>query len=191
MTGNLKELSFGRNGEQIITLTVKADFTERFDRLKDYEVEIEIKKHRQRRSSDANCYCWVLCEKIAKRLCEEKVKHTKEDIYRNAIKEIGVFRDFPDLSPDNAKTLRHAWEMIGTGWLTEQVDYDQTGEKVTIRCYYGSSQYNTKQMSRLIDNLIQDCRELGIETDTPEQIEQIKSLWAQAEAKTKKNRDEN
>lgn len=70
--------------------------------------------------------------------------------------------------------------MLGTGWITEQVDFSQNGKFVTIRCYYGSSQYNTKQMSRLIDNLVQDCISLGIPTETPEQIEKIKSLWANA-----------
>ncbi len=83
------------------------------------------------------------------------------------------------MSPEDAKTLRHAWEMLGTGWITEQVDYMPDGTNVVVRCYYGSSQYNTKQMSRLIDNLVQDCKAVGIETDTPEEIERIKYLWAQ------------
>ena len=87
------------------------------------------------------------------------------------------------MTPDLAKTLRTAWERLGTGWVTEQVDYDQAGEKVTVRCYYGSSQYDTKRMSRLIDNLVQDCKALGIPTDTPEEIEKIKSLWATAPQK--------
>lgn len=180
MIGRLKELTFGRNGEQIISLTVRADARELFDSLKDADVSIEIKKYRKHRSLDANAYCWVLCDKIADKLCDDGEITTKEDVYRESIREIGVYKDFPNMAPDDAKTLRHAWQMLGTGWVTEQVDYSQDGECVTVRCYYGSSQYNTKQMSRLIDNLVQDCRELGIETDTPEQIEKIKSLWAQA-----------
>lgn len=179
MTGRLKDLSFGRNGEQIITLAVKADFTERFDALKDFEVDVEIKKHREMRSNEANKYCWVLCEKIAQQMSNEGIKYTKEDIYRDSISEVGVWKDV-ELDPDAAKTLSIAWKSQGTGWITEQVDYCTDGENVIIRFYYGSSSYNTKQMSRLIDNLVQDCHELGIETDTPEQIEKIKSLWAQA-----------
>ena len=184
MTGRLKDLSFGRNGEQIITLAVKADFTEQFDELKDFDVDIEIKKHRKMRSNEANKYCWVLCEKIAQRLSDEKVKHTKIDVYREAIREIGVWVD-KELDPDTAKTFSTAWEMLGTGWLTEQVDYSKNGENVIIRFYYGSSRYNSKQMSRLIDNLVQDCQELGIETDTPEQIAKIKALWAEEDARVK------
>ena len=184
MTGRLKDLSFGRNGEQIITLAVNADFTEQFDELKDFDVDIEIKKHRKMRSNEANKYCWVLCEKIAQRLSDEGVKHTKLDVYRDAIKEVGVWKDV-ELDPDAAETLSVAWEALGSGWLTEQTDYSQDGESVIVRFYYGSSRYNSKQMSRLIDNLIQDCQELGIETDTPEQIAKIKALWAEEEARVK------
>lgn len=184
MTGRLKDLSFGRNGEQIITLAVKADFTEQFDELKDFEVDIEIKKHRKMRSNEANKYCWALCEKIAQRLSDEGVRHTKLDIYRDSIKEVGVWKDV-ELDPEAARTLSIAWKSQGTGWLTEQVDYSKNSENVIIRFYYGSSRYNSKQMSRLIDNLVQDCQELGIETDTPEQIAKIKALWAEEDARVK------
>lgn len=180
MTGKLRDLTFGRNGEQIITLTVEADFREEFERLKDCDISIDIRKHYKHRSNDANAYCWTLCNKIAQHMSEDGTIYTKDDIYRNAIREVGIYKDYPDLDLDRAETLQRAWEMLGTGWVTEQVDYSQDGEKVTIRCYYGSSRYNARQMSRLIDCLIQDCQQLGISTDTPEQIAQIKSLWANA-----------
>lgn len=179
MTGRLKDLTFGRNGEQIISLAVRSDYREEFDNLKDCDVDIEIKKHRKSRSLDANNYCWKLCSMIADKLSDDGEITTKEDVYRESIRQVGVYKDF-DLPPDDAKTLCHAWKMLGTGWTTEQVDFSHDGKCVTTRCYYGSSTYNTKQMSRLIDNLVQDCQALGIPTETPEQIEQIKSLWAQA-----------
>lgn len=179
--GRLKDLTFGRNGEQLITLTVPHDdFRGEFDRLKDYELDITIKKHRKRRSLDANAYCWVLCKKLADTLSDSGALTTKDDIYRNAIREIGIYKDFSNLSASDAKTLQTAWEMLGTGWVTEQVDYSQDGSTVTMRCYYGSSQYNTKQMSRLIDYLVQDCQAVGIETKTPAQIAELMSLWATA-----------
>ena len=183
MIGRLKDIIFTRSGEQIISFTTKSDFTDEFDKLKDFDVNIEIKRHRWKRSNDANSYCWVLCQKIADKLIDDDAKNTKEKVYRAAIREIGVFKDFNNLSLSEAKTLRTAWGKLGTGWVTEQVDYTQNGENVMVRCYYGSSQYNTKQMSRLIDNLVDDCKALGIPTETPEQIEQIKSLWAQAPQK--------
>lgn len=180
MIGRLKELSFSRNGEQIVSIVVKSDISELFDELKDFDIDIEIKRHRERRSRDANAYCWVLCGKIADKLQNEDVKQTKEEVYREAIREIGVYKDFPNLAPSDAQTLKTAWEMLGVGWITEQVDFSQDGSCVTLRCYYGSSRYNTKQMSRLIDNLVQDAQALGIPTETLEEIEKIKSLWASA-----------
>lgn len=180
MIGRLNDLFPGTGNEQTLTITVKADFRERFDELKNTDVEVEIKRYRPKRSLDANAYCWVLCERIAERLSDERQVYTKDDIYREAVRNCGVYRDFQNLTAEEAKTLRRAWSMLGTGWVTEQVDYSQDGERATIRCYYGSSQYNSKQMSRLIDGLVQDCQSLGIPVETPDQIEQMKSLWAQA-----------
>ena len=183
MIGRLKDITFTRSGEQIISFSTKSDYTEEFDSLKDFDIDVEIKRHREKRSLDANSYCWVLCGKIADKLSEEDVKSTKEEVYCQAIREVGVYKDVTSLLPDEAKTLQTAWGLLGTGWVTEQVDFSQDGERVTIRFYYGSSRYNTKQMSRLIDSLVEDCKALGIPTETPEQIEQIKSLWTTAPQK--------
>ncbi len=125
------------------------------------KLSIEVKKYRQKRSLEANGYCWYLCTELAKKMSDDKARYTKEDVYRNAIREIGIYRDFEHLSEQEAKTLTVAWGMLGTGWIAEQVDYEQDGDTVRLRCYYGSSQYNTKQMSRLIDHLVQDALAVG------------------------------
>lgn len=119
----------------------------------------DIAPHKELRSTKANNYMWALAEDIAK-----AVRITKEEVYREAVKRVGPYKDFPPLPEDDAKTLSKGWEMIGTGWTTERVDYDMTGELVIIRCYYGSSVYNTKQMARLIDDLVEDAHNLGLET---------------------------
>lgn len=129
---------------------------------------LEIKEHKELRSMTANRYLWVLCEKLAKELCKEKQKVTKEDVYIRAVRDVGIFRDF-HLAEDEAKSLRAAWSALGTGWPTEQVDYTPDG-KVVIRAYYGSSVYSTKQMARLIDNVVQDCKAVGIETLPPDKL---------------------
>ena len=136
------------------------------------------KKKKRKRSLDANAYCWVLCTKLADRLSvTTKIKTTKEDIYRNAVRELGIYRDFPGLGTDEANTLRTAWEMLGTGWITEQVDFEADGDHIRVRCYYGSSTYNARQMSRLIDNLVQDCKAVGVETLTPAELARLKGAW--------------
>lgn len=185
VTGRLKDLTFARGGEQILSLALPrgTDIGDAYDELIDVDVDITIVKHRNRRSNDANAYCWVLCTKLAEALSSEGQIHTKDEVYRNAIKNVGVFKDFSELDPADAKTLTAAWENLGTGWFTEQVDYNQAGDKVILRCYYGSSRYNTKCMSILIDNLIQDCKALGIETAPPAEIERLIEMWNATERK--------
>ena len=183
--GRLKDLTFARGGEQILSLALPrgTDICEAYDELLDVDVDITIVKHRNRRSNDANAYCWVLCSKLAEVLSKDGQIHTKEEVYRNAIKNVGVYRDL-EIDVDAEKTLMTIWNAYGTGWFAERVDFVKDSEtKVLLRCYYGSSQYNTKCMSILIDNLIQDCKALGIETATPAEIEHLMELWETAERK--------
>ena len=50
MRGRLVDLSLGLNRKYRITVEVDRDFREDFDRLKDAELDVEIKKHREKRS---------------------------------------------------------------------------------------------------------------------------------------------
>ena len=132
--------------------------------MKQKKYSVEIKEYREKRSLDANAYLWVLLDKLA-----EAVGGTKEERYLDYIRSYGMFRDWT-LKPDEARTFCHAWRMLGTGWPTEQVGYDVAGEKVVIRAYYGTSTYNTKQMSRIINAVVEDCKAVGIETLTPAEL---------------------
>lgn len=171
MTGRLIDLAVGLNHRQRVTIEIDRDFREDFDQLKDVELDVEIKKRRKKRSLYANSYCWTMLEKLA-----DMLHSTKEELYIAKIKEVGIFRDFT-LAQDEAKTFCVVWSNMGTGWPTEQVDFDRDGDRVVIRAYYGSSTYNTKQMSRLIDSIVQDCREQGIETLTPRELSLLKDKW--------------
>lgn len=136
--------------------------------MKPKKYAVEIKEYRERRSLDANAYLWVLLEKLANVL-----ETAKDELYIKYVRRYGIFKDFT-LEEEEAPTFRHAWEMLGTGWPTEVVDFDHVGEKVVVRAYYGSSQYNTKQMSRLINAVVEDCKAQGIDTLTP--LEQARLL---------------
>ncbi len=145
--------------------------------LKEGEYTLEIKKKKKRRSLNANAYLWEMCSQLAEELSKDGKIFTKEDIYRKAIKDCGIYKDFSGLTSKDAETLRHAWEMLGTGWITEQVDYMSDGENVIIRCYYGSSQYNTKQMSRIINHIVEDCKAVGIETMSEQERSLLLEQW--------------
>lgn len=173
MIGRLKDLTFGRNREQIITLAIKGDFRDQFDQLKDFDVDIEIKRHRKRRSLNANGYAWSLIDKIAAALSQDK-----ETVYRQAIQSIGGVSDMACVIDESVDHLCAAWQGRGIGWCTDTMPSKIDGCTIVI-LYYGSSSYDTKQMSCLIDHLIQDAKELGIETATPEEIERYKAMWDQ------------
>lgn len=136
--------------------------------------DAEIKQHREKRSLDANNYLWALLNKLA-----DVLHATKEELYIQKIREIGMFKDFR-LTEDEAKTFRVAWEKLGTGWPTEQVDYDKDGDRLVIRAYYGSSTYNTKNMSRLLDSVVEDCKEQDIETLSERELSLLKEEWGRA-----------
>lgn len=131
----------------------------------------ELKEYRKKRSMNANNYFWQLVDQIADALGREK-----EDLYLDYVKKVGPFKDFT-LSEEEAKTFRVAWSMLGVGWPTEQVDFSPSGREVIIRAYYGSSLYNTRQMSRLIDMAVEDAKDLGIEVLTPLELERMKEEW--------------
>lgn len=175
LNGKIKELNIDFvTGKALLTLTLnqKQAAINCYDELKDKDkLTFKIGKYFESRTKDANRYFWALCEKIA-----EKMNTTKIEVYLNAIRDVGVFYD-DEIEPDKVKWRCTAWEKIGTGWLTERVDFSADGNKEVIRFYYGSSSYNKKQMGRLIDNIVQDCKALGIETRTPDQLANLINLW--------------
>lgn len=182
LTGKIKEVYADfQKGKAVLNLSIneKQSALNCYDELHlEEKVSITIDKYREKRSLNANNYLWLLCTKIAEERSKEGVKVTKEDVYREEIKESGIWQD-DEIEPEKVKWRCAAWEKLGTGWITERVDFTADGNKEIIRFYYGSSQYNTKQLSRVIDNLVQDCKALGIETKTPSQIAEMLSLWEQ------------
>lgn len=147
-----------------------------FNDFRDCEkLSIKISKYREKRSLNANSYCWLLITQLA-----ENQGVTKEEVYRRHIKEIGVCRQV-EIDEKAADTLIHSWGLHGLGWFSEKLDYGEHDGFILINLYYGSSTYNTKQMSRLIDNIVQDCQAVGIETKTPDEIARLKSLWGEVD----------
>lgn len=136
------------------------------------EYDIKIEKIRKKRSLDANKYMWQLIDKIA-----DRTNETRADVYRHAIRENGVFDDVA-VQDRAASTLRKKWETKGLGWFSDEFDSTLPGCK-KIRLYYGSSSYDSKEMSRLIDAVVQDAEDLRIETKTPEEIAELKEMWGE------------
>lgn len=144
-----------------------------FDSLDpDVEYVMTVDKVRNKRSLDANAYFWVLADKLA---TQQGLPGTTE-IYRNYIKEIGGNREIVCVKKEAADKLCAGWERGGLGWLTERFPSKVKG-CVNVILYYGSSKYDTAQMSRLIDLAVQDCKSLGIETATPRELSLLLDRW--------------
>lgn len=130
----------------------------------------EAKEHREKRSLDANGYLWVLISKIG-----EVIKVPKEEIYKDMIKGVGVYEVVP-IKNEAVNKFCEAWHKNGLGWITETTKSKLEGY-TNVLAYYGSSEYDTKEMSRLIDGIVQECRELDIETKSDEEIKSLVENW--------------
>ena len=135
------------------------------------KLTLKLSKFRKKRSLDANCYLWCLIGKLA-----EELKTSKEEIYRRYIKHYGLYRTI-EISESAADTMIYVWNSHGLGWIAEKLDEGQKEGFILINLYYGSSCYNTKQMSRLIDAVIGDCKEQGIETLPPDEVKRLVEAW--------------
>ena len=163
----LLDLSIGFNGKQRLTVELDEDFRAEFTDLKDVEVDVSVKKHRNKRSLDANAYAWTLIDKIAARR-----GMSKAEVYRNAIRDIGGVSDIVCIQNHAKETLKDIWTRNGIGWQVEEMDSKLPG-CTNLVLYKGSSVYDSKQMSCLIDSLVQDAQAIGIETRPQAEIESL------------------
>lgn len=174
MIGKLKDLFRGRDGEWVLSFSTLADPREMFDRLKDDNIDVEIKKHRPKRSLNANNFAWALIDKIA-----AETHRKKTDIYLEEIRDIGgisthvgVKEEFVDSYIDSF--LR--WH-VGREAHVVPSKSEKPGWKV-VYVRLGSSDFDTSQMHTLISNLIQDAEALGIPTISPEEEQKMIGNWA-------------
>ena len=155
MNGRLRDLTVNRDGTQNVTVTVTADFTKDYDKLKDQDLTIEIKKASKGRSMTANAFCWSLCSDIGRAM-----NLSKEEVYRMAIKAVGVHTNVA-VPAWQIPTLRQRWEEHGTGWFLEILDDFSIGSK-WVCLYYGSSTYTVDEMRVLIDWLVDQAEQMQI-----------------------------
>lgn len=137
-------------------------------------LDIEIKPHRQKRSLDANALCWALCSQIGQAL---NPPIGREEVYRRAIREVGQAEHLL-IREDALDAFAQAYGFNGIGWFVLKVGDAPLRGYVEALAYQGSSCYDTKAMSTLIDYLVDEAEqmELPIAIERRE-IEQIKEEW--------------
>lgn len=143
---------------------------------KEKEYVIEIKKKSKSRSMNANAYCWVLCQKIAEVMSNHSYM-SKEDVYRKAIKDCGHFSYVP-VRADAVDRYIQIWQAHGIGWIAEDAGECKSLKGYhNIMCYHGSSVYTVSEMQRLIDCLVDECHQLGIQLDDSDYIQSLVKEW--------------
>lgn len=173
MRGKLRDLTMNRDGTQNITVTVQTDFRDQFDQLNGKDLDIEIKQHREKRSKSANAYFHVLVNKIAGEL-----NQSDESVKTRLVIEYGIVARDEDGLVIGFK-LPATVNVSKIYPYTRMFDQRVEGGK-TFNCYLvlkPTHEMDTKEMARLIDGAIEEAKELGIETDTPEQLERYRQQW--------------
>ena len=172
MTGRIRDTSRDfKTGQIRITLTLDATQPELIDDYMNKQLDITLKEHRERRSRDANAYAWVLIGKLA-----AKLGTTPAEIYRELIPEVGDNYDVVCVRNKAVDKLRESWSRQGLGWITDVLK-SKIPDCTNVVLYYGSSEYDTAQMSRLLDAIIREAKEQNIETATPEELARLKENW--------------
>lgn len=136
--------------------------------MKQDRLRIKAVKYKEKRSLDANAYAWVLMTKIA-----DVVSTSKEEVYEDMLRRYGyIYEDDEGYitvtvkkSVDMSKIDGH-WKFI-----------KDNGKFASYMMIKGSSEYDTAEMSRFIDRIVEEAKDLGIETLTPAELERMKNEW--------------
>ena len=157
-----------RTNKPCLTLEVneRNDFEALVDEMKDKDkLSIEVKPFRQHRSLNANAYAWLLIGKIA-----DILRAGKDEIYFRLLKRYGQSELISVLSHVPIGNYIKYYEEAGESKLN--------GKDFThYRVYKGSSEFDSREMSIFIDGVVSEAKELGIQTDTPNQIAEMKARW--------------
>lgn len=133
-------------------------------------------KEKKKRSLDANAYAWVMINKIA-----NKVMLTPEQVYRQQIKDLKPKVDVQIVKTIAVDDYRRAWSKNHIGRdikvLSEDVVVGDEDDWSLVQVQYGSSDYDTKEMSKFIECILAECDALGIETKPQEYIDALLGKW--------------
>lgn len=133
--------------------------------LNNSDLRVTAVRWREKRSLDANAYCWLLITKIG-----DKLRKSKEQVYLDALKDYGQSEIVSIRSDIKVNGYFKYYEEIGTGYVNNT-------QFTHYKIFKGTSEYNTEEMSIFIDGIVQDAEALGICTMTPQEIEKLKTSW--------------
>ncbi len=151
MNGKLKDWSFSRTGESVLTITTRESCKRLWDALGDQEITFSIKKRVIPRSLNANNYAWSLIEKLA-----VAVKSDKDSVYEEMLRRYGTGETYTDEAGNECKVLFSLREgvppaLVARHYAETGVGYVDGKKFIHYRAIKGTSEYSTKEMSVFLD----------------------------------------
>lgn len=168
-TGMLKDVSLDFKSEKyIVSFVINEPVTqEMLEPLQDSKLSINVKKYRKHRSLDANRLLWACLGEIASTL-----RTDKWEVYLLMLKRYGKFT-YICVKPNMVDAMKAQWresEVIG--------EVDINGQKaVQLLCYFGSSTYNTQEFSVLLDGVVSEMVELGLQPPMSQDMKRALDQW--------------
>lgn len=155
-------------GDYQITFSCGRNALKSAEKLKDADLCIKATKKRNKRSLDANAYAWVLMQKIA-----EAVDSDRWSVYLEMLLKYSRAFTFVIVKNEAVDRMKEQWrECIDFG----EVEINgQHGHQLQL--FYGSSTFDSKEMSVFIDGIVRECEQLEIETIPPAELERMKEQW--------------
>lgn len=158
LIGKIRDLNIDwKTGKQILLVELQSDFRPYYDDFKDKVLSLFVKKYRKKRSLDANALFWATVGDIS-----AAVGIPPEELYRAMIRDIGGNYEVIPVKTEHVSKWIEAWQSKGMGWICEEMGASKIPGYTNVITYYGSSTYDTAQMSRLIDLALEEARRQGI-----------------------------
>ena len=168
-TGKLKSVSknwISRKWE--VTFEINEDITASIDKIRDKLLNLTAKIHREKRSLDANAYAWVLMQKIA-----EAIHTDKWSVYLMMLERYSPVFTHIIVRPEAVERVKGEWRTVK---VLGPIQVNGSSG-IQLQCYFGSSTFDSKEMASFIDGIVSECKEMGIETLPPDEIERMRREW--------------
>lgn len=147
-----------RSKRPVVSFEVQAE-PEALEKYMDIDLDISFSRHRNRRSIDANAFLWACLGEIAR-----AINSDTWSIYLYMLERYGKFTHIL-VKPEAVEQVRQVWR-----------ETKIVGEKdgmIQTLCFFGSSTYNTKEFSQLLDGIISEMKGMRLETPPDEEMKQL------------------
>lgn len=147
-----------RSKRPVVSFEVQAE-PEALEKYMDIDLDINFSRHRNRRSIDANAFLWACLGEIARAISSDTWS-----IYLYMLERYGKFTHIL-VKPEAVEQVRQVWR-----------ETKIVGEKdgmIQMLCFFGSSTYNTKEFSQLLDGVVSEMKEMHLETPPDEEMKRL------------------